>query len=301
MEIAITGANGFIGSYMIKHLRDLGHHVRGISLYSGRVHDIEIDAVDCCSMEVLESYFADKSVEAMIHAAAIIPSDWWSEESRQSLHQNLQMTMNMLEIARRRGSRFLYISSISVYLTPAVLPVTEDSPIRPLGYYTLGKLFGEMACQQYWEGFGLPVCILRVAAPYGYGAARETVVGKFIRQALTSGGITVYGAGSRSQDFVYVRDICNAAALAINGRVNGVFNVSSGVETSMRALAETVLREVSGTKSKIVSLATADPQENYHMAVSYDKARDTFGYEPRYSLAEGIREFVRDIHIGKQW
>ena len=295
-SLLITGATGFIGKNLLGKLCNVGYQVYGMSKSGGIINNILIDAVDCTSQEALTRYCQGKPFDGIIHLAASVPPSFYGEEARQCLFQNVKMTMNVLEVFRKQGEgMFIYASSSSVYGYPRRLPVTEETPVQPDGFYPLGKFFGELLCQQYQKELDLPTVILRISAPYGRGMRRETVIKKFIRKALLSENITLYGTGSRSQDFTYIEDVTDAILQAYEAKATGIFNVSSGISTSMKELAETILRVLPNSKSRIVCASADDPQEGYRAAFSFEKARRSFGYHPKFSIARGIEEYARAI------
>jgi len=296
VSILITGATGFIGKNLLGRLSDGDYHVHGISKEGGNINNIVIDAVDLLDKAALDSYCKNKSFDAVIHLAAIIPSNFRDEIGRYSLVQNVQMTINMLEAYReQKGQVFIYASSSSIYGFPDDLPVTEKTPARPDNFYSIGKFFGEVICQQYQREYKLPVAILRISAPYGPGMRRETVVKKFIKNALLSDDITLYGTGRRSQDFIYIEDVVSAMIQAYQAGATGVFNVSTGTSTSMKELAEIVLQVLPHSTSKIVYAGIDDPQEDYHAAFSFENAKESFNYEPRFTLEEGIQKYAEAV------
>jgi UDP-glucose 4-epimerase len=295
-NILVTGATGFMGRNLVEKLHSMAYQVSGVDKSGGMIGDTSIDALDCTNQEALNRYCQGKSFDGIIHLAASVPPSFHGEEARQSLLENVQMTINLLEVAREQGGKvFIYASGTSVYGYPDKLPVTEETPAQPDGFYLLGKFFGELLCQQYQKEYKLPVAILRISAPYGPGMRKETVIRKFIKQALLSEDITLYGTGSRSQDFTYIEDVTGAIVQAYEAKATGIFNVSSGVSTSMKELAETILRVLPSSKSRIVYSGAKDPQEGYRAAFSFEKARGSFGYQPKFPLTRGIEEYARAI------
>jgi UDP-glucose 4-epimerase len=295
-RILLTGATGFIGKNLVEKLSRAGYQFNGVSKSGGMLNGTLINALDCTDQEALNRYCEDKSFDGIIHLAASLSSSFYDETARLSVVQNVKMTMNLLEVFRKQsGGVFIYASSTSVYGYPERLPVTEETPAKPNGFYPLGKFFGELLCQQYQKEHNLCIAILRISAPYGPGMRRETVIDKFIRQALLSEAITLYGTGSRSQDFTYIEDVVNAIALAYEAKATGIFNISSGTSTSMKQLAEIVLSILPKSKSKVIYSGTDDPQEDYHAAFSFEKARKTFNYQPSFSLEEGLQRCAEAI------
>lgn len=296
IRVLVTGATGFIGRNLVEELSLRGYEVAGISKRGGMASNVLVDAVDCADAEALNRYCEGKSFDGVIHLAASVPSSFWDDVAKQSIIRNVKMTMNILEVCQKLSSNLLtYASSTSVYGYPEKLPVTEETFVQPDGFYPLGKFFGELLCQLYQNKYNLAITILRISAPYGPGMSKETVIKRFIKQALQSEDITLYGKGTRSQDFTYIEDVTHAVAQAYEAKATGIFNVSSGTSTSMEELARIVLKVLPKSKSEIVHTGIDDPQENYHGLFSFEKAGDSFGYEPKFSIEEGIRRCTEAI------
>ncbi len=291
-KILVTGAAGFIGSNLLPKLVESGYQVYGISKRGGNVKGIQVDAVDCANWEDLANYCSGKSFASVIHLAALIHSKLWGREgSNASMLQNVAMAANLLGILARESdkeSNFVYASSVSVYGSLGNGIVAEDVPANPNNPYSMGKYFGELICQHYQKA-GFPIAILRISAPYGFGM-HDTVVKKFLMKAMISQELPLFREGNHSQDFVYVKDIVEGIALACKAKANGVFNISSGKAVSMKELAETVLKIVPYSRSKILHIPQDDPEKDYKVAYSYERARHAFGYEPKYSIEMGLKE-----------
>lgn len=295
-SILVTGATGFIGRHLLKKLSLRDYKVAGISRTGGITNNVVVDAVDCTDAEALNRYCEGKSFDGVIHLAASIPSSFWDNEAKQSIVQNVQMTMNILEVCKKLSiSQLTYASSTSIYGFPGQLLVTEETLVHPNGFYPLGKFLGELLCHLYQNKYNLAIAILRISSPYGPEMNKETVVKKFIRQALLSKNITLYGSGTRSQDFTYIEDITQAITQAYEAKAIGIFNVSSGTSTSMEELARIVLKVLPKSKSEIVYTGIDDPQDNYRGLFSIEKAGTSFGYKPRFPIKEGIRKYTEAI------
>lgn len=302
-KILVTGASGFIGTHLVSNLLASRYDVSAISKTGGNIGDFKIDAVDCTDWDALEKYISGNQFDSVIHLAASIHSKLWGrDDSNISMLKNTQMVANILGILKNRSKNnfnLVYVSSVSVHSGLNNINIFEDLPINPINPYSMGKYFGELICQ-YYISIGVPIAILRVAAPYGF-RMHDTVLKKFIERAIYSQDLGLYGDGSRSQDFVYIKDIVEGIVLACDKRANGVFNISSGKSVSMKELAEMVLKIMPHSKSKIVHAPQDDPEKDYNVSYLYERARRSFGYKPKYSLEMGLKETINEMmkEIGK--
>ncbi len=129
---------------------------------------------------------------------------------------------------------------------------------------------------------------MRFANLYGpFSAHKNSVVAKFIKDIVATGKITIDGSGAQTRDMIYVEDLCQAVQLALASDVNGeVFQIATGVETSIRQLAE-IIREVMGRQVELVDAPArqGDIDKNYSAIA---KARALLGWEPQVTLNEGL-------------
>ena len=296
-NVLVTGATGFIGKHLVQRLSSAGYTVFGISKSGGSIAEHRIIPVDMTNIQALADYCADKVFDAVFHLAAAIPLSFNDSTAKDSLMANITSTLSLLEIFRQKEwSRFIYASGSSIYGRPTIHhPITEYWPALSDNFYSTGKYFGEVLCEQFRIADDLCISSLRISAPYGPGQRRETVISKFVRMALQSENITLYGTGQRRQDFTYVDDVVEAFMSACQKKARGVFNITSGVSVSMKELAETILRAIPASHSEIVYTGILDPQEHYQIEFSIEKAKKELGYTPAFTLADGIKRYVDTI------
>jgi nucleoside-diphosphate-sugar epimerase len=193
--------------------------------------------------------------------------------------------------SRWRPSFLAYASTISVYPLGEVDTLTEEVAPRPNSPYGIAKLAGEHYCQLA-RSFCDNLAILRLASIYGPGKRSDfkTVMDIFIANVLSGQAPTVFGAGERTQDFVFLTDAAQAFIDATRAGASGTFNIGSGVATSMYDLAKTVI-EVLGAPSMSPELIPGQ-QEDPSVKLSIKRAKDILGYCPEVSLAEGIQRLL---------
>jgi UDP-glucose 4-epimerase len=158
----------------------------------------------------------------------------------------------------------------------------------PISPYGASKMAGEGYCLAYHGSWGLGTVVLRFANVYGpYSVHKNSVVSKFFRDIMTTGQITIDGDGQQTRDFIYADDLCRAILLALESDVAGeVFQIATGVETSIRELAAMV-QEVTGGQVEVRhGLARrGDIWKNYS---AVNKVRTVLGWEPQVALRKGL-------------
>lgn len=297
-KILVTGGAGFIGSHLVEHLLGLGSRVvvldnfrNGKRAYlpaRGAIEVIEGDVVDAATCRR-----AVRGVETVYHLACL--------GVRHSLHnpvENHQVnalgTLNVLEAARTaKVRRFVYVSTSEIYGRAREFPITENCTPWPLTVYGSSKLAGEHYARSYFECFQLPVVCVRPFNNYGprshfHGDTGE-VIPRFILRALAGQPPVIFGDGSHTRDFLYVKDCADMLArIAASERLVGeVVNLGYGVETRIDTLAATVLEAMGRNDLKPVFEASR-PADVPKLWVDTSKLEKVIAFKPKMTLREGI-------------
>ncbi len=306
MRYLITGAAGFLGSALANKLAEQGHSVIGIDDLSTGDPNKLVSAVQFQRADVNDRpklWTLLKEIDCVYHLAArvIVPeSILYPREYNQV---NVGGTVTIMEAMRDVGvRRVVFISSGTVYGNQPVLPVSENSIPNPRSPYAVSKLAAEFYVKSIGSLWGIETVSLRVFNAYGPGQhhppVHTPVIPSFLRQAWENGTIVIHGDGNQTRDYVYLDDVVSAMVSASTAPdVNQLtINVGSGSETSVRDLAKQVI-EVTGGHPELVY----NPRNEgglSRLCADISLARDKLGYEPKVSLAEGLRmTFDQDIRI----
>jgi UDP-glucose 4-epimerase len=257
MKCLVTGGAGFIGSNLVEKLIQLKHDVTVLdNLSTGRLSNlnkfiskIAFYKVDITNKKkLLDSYFY--KVDWVFHLAGladIVPS---IENPEKYFNSNVVGTLNILEKSRKaKINKFIYAASASCYGIPIKYPTNEDSKIKLEYPYALTKNLGESLVMHWAKIYKMPNISLRFFNVYGpksrttgaYGA----VFGVFLAQKFAKKPLTVVGDGKQTRDFIHVYDLVDAIVLiAKKAKINQVFNIASGKETSVNNVAKIIGGEV---------------------------------------------------------
>lgn len=291
MRAVITGGTGFIGSWLAGSLLAEGWEVATVARGSGGERlGVEHYAV---SVEDTAVRGAIRPGDVVVHLAAL-GSDGLSFSDPFSYGRtNAFGTLNVLEGCRLAGARFVLVSTQRVYASHPG-PLDEDSALDPQSPYGYSKVAAETWARMYGRLCGVPVVILRVFSAYGPGQLVESgtsgVVSIFTRRALAGEELIVHGCQYR--DFVYVSDVAKGirAAMTAEAGSSPVYNIGSGVKTSLGELALAV-KQAAGSRSRIVS-DLEHPDRSCYVA-DIQKARRELGYEPQVALMEGLGRYIK--------
>jgi UDP-glucose 4-epimerase len=208
---------------------------------------------------------------------------------------NVDGTAAVLEAARAAGvQRFVYAASSSCYGIPDAYPTSEDADIRPEYPYALTKSIGERYVLHWAQVYGLPAVSLRFFNVYGprartsgtYGA----VFGVFLAQKLAEQPFTVVGDGEQTRDFTYVTDIAGACvAAAASDRVGAVYNVGSGVATSVNRIVELL-----GSDAGVVHVPKRPGEPDCTLA-DVSRIRADLGWRAEVPVEEGVARMLEHI------
>ena len=273
-SILVTGATGFLGRHVVRDLLRRGFKVEAKSRADGDVCDAEtwkkLPATDC-----------------VIHLAGstFVPDSW--DAPSKFLQNNTLGTSLALDFCRNHKAKFVFFSTY-MYSREAVMPVSEDSKLRPSNPYSLSKLFGENLCKFYSEHFGVKAVIFRPFNVYGLGQSEKFLIPSIIRQARLSDVIEVQDT-KPSRDYVYVEDLLAALNCAITTDIElEVVNIGTGRSYSVLELIET-LGIVSNRKYKIRSAMIERQSEIMHTQADNSRAREILNWEPQWSLKSGLK------------
>ncbi|MEM1093154.1 MAG: NAD-dependent epimerase/dehydratase family protein [Bacteroidota bacterium] len=299
VKILVTGGAGFIGSHVARALLADGHTVHVLDdLSHGQRSHVPAAAVfhqlDLRDAEV-RALWQRERYSVLVHHAAQIDVRRSAEAPAADADVNIQGFLHMMEAGRAQGlTKVLFASTGgALYGEPEYTPQDEAHPIRPLSPYGIAKHTAEQYLDFYRRTHGIAYVALRYANVYGprqnaQGAAG--VIATFAHHALTGIPATIYGDGTQTRDYVYVGDVVDANRLALAYPDSGVFNIGTGVETSVNQL-HTVLADVS-PGSIPPRYAPARRGEQYRSVLSYAHAQQRLGWQPRTTLRDGLQATV---------
>ena len=292
MKVLVTGASGFIGSHVVDRLLAHGHEPVIFDLITSPYHsDIPSVVGDLTEPESLRR--AAGGCDAIVHLAAVADvSDVFADPVRAD-RVNVHGTQVVLEAARHLEiGRVVYGSTIWVYGdSPAKGELDEESPLAlPAHVYTATKLAGEMYCNAYGTLYGVETTVLRFGIPYGPRARPAAVVPAFVARAQRGSALTIAGDGRQTRQFVYVEDLADGVALALQPQAaRRIYNLVGREETSVREIADTV-REV---VADVPLVHEAERPGDVHLGrVSGRRAADELGWTAATSFADGVRRYV---------
>lgn len=297
MEILITGGAGFIGSHILAQLqgrRDMDVVVFD-NLSSGSKEHVpagmELVEGDVCDEAAVDALFADHHFDAVIHLAAqtMVPTS--VEQPVLDCQINLEGVLNVLEACRIHGTgHILFSSSAAVYGDNLHIPLKETERLVPTSPYGITKMATEHYLRVYHELYGMDATVFRFANVYGERQGEKGeggVVSIFCKLLSQRQGITVFGDGNQTRDFVYAGDIAQAIIRALPLKGCHTMNVSTGQETSINDLIRSFEKAVGYTVP--VQYTAPRTGDILRSVLSNEALKRDLGFVPAMDLEEGIR------------
>lgn len=295
-RVLVTGGAGFVGGAVVRRLVDAGARVTVLDdLFTGQAEVVPATAqLVRGSVEdetIVRELVGEASVVFHLAARNIIAS---TRDPRNDFATNIGGTLNVLLAARAsKVDRVVYSGSTSIYGNPRSIPINEDDGIIPLSPYAVSKLGGENYCIAFYESYGLPVSVVRYSNVFGIGQRPDNpycgVIAKFFAAAYEGRPLQVHGDGQQTRDFTYIDDAVDATLLAaIQPRAEGeVFNVGTGIETSINELARLIGQAVERSIT-IEHIDRRDIDNIRRRVVSIEKARRMLRWSPQVTLLDGL-------------
>lgn len=305
MRILVTGGAGFLGSHICDKYLNEGNTVVCLDNFlSGNLNNIR-HMIGNRNFKLMNGDVRDKETvdeavrdsDYVFHLAAQIHVDRSIIDPKLTYDINVLGTLNVLEAARKHDTkRVLFASTSEVYGSALQVPMTEDHPLNAPHPYGASKIAGDRMCLSYIQTYDMDIAITRLFNMYGprqkdngYGS----VISLFANRVLNNMPPIIYGDGEQTRDYTYVTDAVAAYDLALKRaqRFDAPINFGTGQEVKINDLANMIIK-LYGKESTLKPVHThGRPGEVQRLIADATRAK-ALGWEPKYSLEKGLREFT---------
>jgi UDP-glucuronate 4-epimerase len=310
-NILVTGAAGFIGSHAAQALIERGYRVIGVdnfcdfydrswkemnlkSIAAGvGAKALEVEEIDITAGAAIDALVAKTRPVAILHLAAMAGVRPSIEQPAYYARVNVEGTTHLLQAAVKHGvKKFLFASSSSVYGNLGRVPFSEEDPVaEPISPYAATKRAGELLCYTFWHLYKLPVFCLRFFTVFGPRQRPDLAIHKFTRLISAGQPVPLFGDGSTSRDYTFVDDTVGGILASLDkcDRYR-IYNLGGSDPVSLAKLVEELEKAIG--RPAIIDRRPAQPGDVERTYADLTRSRTELGYQPKVSLAEGLRRFV---------
>lgn len=299
MKVVVTGGAGFIGSHLVDALVERGDDVIVIDHYKreklrfenhgARVHRVSF------GHESVKQIFADERPEVVVHLAAQISVTASIIDPIDDAQRNIIESLKLLNIAERSGcKRFVFISSGgAIYGDHPVRPTPVIDDAFPLSPYGVAKFGFEHYLAGIKPGSGMRTIVLRFANIFGprqqlKSTGEGNVMALYLARIITGEPVVIFGDGSATRDYVFVRDAVNAILAAMHGDAIGIVNIGTGVGTTVQEVYDTIM-DIHGKKHPL-RYEPLRKGEVLHSVIDPSTGYSMLGWRANVSFREGMEE-----------
>ena len=312
-SILITGGAGFIGSNLCEYFLSKNYKVICLDNFAtGHRHNLK-DFINNSSFRLIEGdirkladcHEAVQGVDYVLHQAALGSVPRSINDPITTNDVNVSGFLNMLVASRdAKVKRFVYAASSSTYGDSAGLPKVEDVIGKPLSPYAITKYVNELYAEIFSKTYGLETIGLRYFNVFGRkqdpNGAYAAVIPKFVMQLMQLQSPVINGDGNYSRDFTYIENVIQMNELAMLTQnpeaVNTVYNTAYGDRNTLNNLVNYLKEFLAQYEPKIANINIEYGPNRAgdipHSLASIDKAKRLLGYNPKFSMQEGLKEAV---------
>lgn len=302
----VTGADGFIGSHLVEELLQRGYTVKALSQYNsfnywGWLEDVaKHPKLEVITGDIRDAHFCKESirnVDVVFHLGALIAIPFSYSAPDSYVDTNIKGTLNVLQAARENGGiRVVHTSTSEVYGTALYVPIDENHPKQPQSPYSATKIGADAMALSFYNAFELPVTIARPFNTYGPRQSARAIIPTIISQI--AGGVKEIKLGdlTPTRDLNFVKDTCKGFILLAESKdtIGKEINIATNSEISMRGVLDLIREMMHSDVTFVTDEQRLRPQKSevFRLLGSNELIKTIVGYEPSYSLKQGLQETI---------
>jgi UDP-glucose 4-epimerase len=289
-KLLITGSEGFIGTHLKNHFKDL-YEILCLDCRISIFHDVRY-------LNYISKFVQDFNPDIIIHLAANPDVSMSTVYPQEDLSLNVCGTLNMLELTKIvKPELFIFSSSACVYGDSDKKFIDENSLIKPHSQYGVGKFAAEEYCRLYFRKYKVPTVVFRQFNMYGPGQNFNFAIPNMIRRIkyCEDKKLMLYGTPEDTRDFTNVKDLCKVYEEIIKNKPTGeTFNVGTGKEYYIYDIAKKI-NELTGKNLKLYYDNKVLSGKITKIAADNKKLLNTISWNPEITIEQGLKELIKLI------
>ena len=305
-NILVTGSDGFIGSHLTELLVKQGARVKSLSYYNsfnywGWLEDLScLKDIEVLTGDIRDSHYCKRitrGVDIVFHLAALIAIPYSYKSPDSYVDTNIKGTLNICQAALEcRCERIIHTSTSEVYGTAKYVPINEEHPLQPQSPYSASKIGADAMAQSFYHTFNLPITIARPFNTYGPRQSARAVIPTIITQIASGRDKILLGDLTPTRDLSYVEDICRGliALTKCEPAIGETVNIGSNFEISIGDVLNIIKEIMKSDVEVITDNARLRPKKSevFRLWCDNSKIRKLTGFEPNYSISEGLEKTI---------
>ena len=288
-KILITGHTGFIGQHMVEVLKQK-YEIIGVSRKNTgiKIKNLKKDVRKITMKDIPEE------IDCIIHLASLTDVQYCQQNPLECFDVNITGTQNVLEIARQKKSKFIFMSSSHVYGIPKKLPISENNQTNPMSTYSHSKVIGEMLCNAYSKNYDLDISIARIFSVYGAHSPQHQVITKILNHLIFQKKLQL-GNLFPKRDFIHIQDVISAIITLVK-QTNGfnIYNIGTGKSSSINEVMS-ILTEITKKNIQIETDITKINNNEIKEIRSDSSKIMSLDWKPKFDLSKGLRQTIQEI------
>lgn len=251
-KILILGSNGFIGTNLVHYFSNANFYVEGCDLFETENNNLKFHNLSHRNI-TLANVLQFGQFDFCINAAGNGNVNFSVTNPEDDFTSNVSFTFQLLTLLRQHAPncKYLHISSAAVYGNPEVLPVKENSVLKPVSPYGWHKMISEQICEEFYNLYGIHSAIIRPFSVYGPGLKKQIFWDVYKKSKENIDAIELWGNGSEARDFIFITDLMRAIHAIMDSGSFGadIYNVASGKMTYIKDVVDIFLKKMAINKS----------------------------------------------------